>query len=229
MKKLILFLFLVCANVQAQFIEFKESGISKNTFLGALFGPNGGLVRNMCKTTDVNTKGHPQDAYDCGNKNISGLLNMNFLSPGALGQQFYIFNDFMYWMGKNLASNKADQEPDKYFSGSGVFVIVLGTSPYLKQVVASEKICPEGKTLMVAQLKYNDGHSIVSWSQDSICLAPTDTFKIEVSNNQDNTVPKIAKSADGIDWMKDGGPTENYNQATTSPRQVRLILISKAV
>jgi hypothetical protein len=29
-----------------------------------------------------------------------------------------------------------------------------------------------------------------------------------------------------VDWMKDGGPTENYAQAKTSPRKVRLVLNS---
>jgi|GEM_PF-1337484 len=228
-------LFCICAfNVQAQFVELKD-GSSKNRFLGP--------ARSMCKTTSITKGKNVQKSYDCGNKSVSGLLNVNFLSPEMMHRQFYFFNDFIYWLGnhspggrwngKNDAADRKESlaatNPDKFFSGKGVFMIVLGTSPYLNEVVAPGKTCPDGQTLMIAQLKYNNGHSIANWSQDSICLASTDTFKIHVSKDQDNTVPLAGQPSDpsddpdGIDWMKDAGPTENYTAAGGSPRKIRLI------
>ena len=197
----------------------------------------------MCKTTSIKKGKNVQKSYDCGNKSVSSLLNLNFLSPEMINRQFYFFNDFIYWLGnhspggrwngKDAAADRkealAATNPDKFFSGKGVFMIVLGTSPYLNEVVAPDKTCPAGQTLMIAQLKYNNGHSIANWSQDTICLAPTSTFKIDVSKDQDNTVPFAGQSQDpaddpdGIDWMKDPGPTENYTAAGSSPRKIRFV------
>jgi hypothetical protein len=174
-------------------------------------------------------------------------LNINFLSPELLGQQFYIFNNFIYWMndrngmgawnGQDAAAAKkeatANAQPDKYFSGTGVFMINLGTSSYLQKIVAPAKTCPTGQTLLAAQLKYNNGSTLVTWSQDSICLSPTDTFTIAVSKEQDNTVPAAtaisatpAPDGQGVDWMQDAGPSDNYGQAGDSPRKMRLVLKS---
>jgi hypothetical protein len=212
------------AYIQAQFVGLTDN-TSKNRFLG--------LDMSMCKTTTENSSKNYQKSYDCGNSTISSLLNLNFLSPQLLGKQFYIFNNFMYWMSKDDPTGKqamlAQQDPESYFSGSGVFMIVLGTSSYLKQIIAPTQTCPEGKTLLMIQLKYNDGNSITTWSQDSICLAPTDSFQIQVTHDADNTVASFAgvtpPNAQGIDWMKDTGPaTGAYGQAGTSPRKVRLVL-----
>ena len=232
MKKLLFLIFVCSFSLNAQFVDFTESsGIKKNKFLG--------LDMSMCKVTTDNSKTNYQKAYDCGNGSVSTLLNVNLLSPGSLGQDFYIFNNFMYWLsglnmmgawnGKDAAAAKqaalADQNPDAYFSGSGVFMIVVGSSSYLQQIVAPTVVCPAGQTLLCAQLKYNDGHSIVNWSQDSICLAPTDTFTIQVSDDQDNSVSATQNLTDaqGINWMKDAGPSANYAQAGGSPRKVRFV------
>ncbi|MDP3788123.1 MAG: hypothetical protein Q8Q60_02250 [Candidatus Chromulinivorax sp.] len=233
MKKLRLWIFmLITSSLQAQFVDFKDN-TSSNRFLG--------LDIEMCATTTNNSKKDYQKAYDCKNNTISTLLNRNFLGPELLGQQLYIFNDFIYWMSNHDGMSKwngkearvakkqakANADPENNFSGSGVFMIVIGTSSYLQQIVASDKICPEGQTLLVAQLKYNDGNSLVTWSQDSICLSPADTFEIVVSKEQDNTVlpglPKADIDGQGVNWMKDNGPAAHYAKAGGSPRKIRLV------
>ena len=239
-SKVLIALLLTSLCAQAQFVAFREDA-NKNKFLG--------LDISMCSPSGHGTF----HAYQCGNENISGLLNVNFLSPELLGQQFYLYNNFMYWMtshdgmGKWNGSEaavakkeaKARSNPGEKFSGSGVFMIILGTSSYLQQIVAPEKTCPEGQTLLAAQLKYNDGNSLTTWSQDAICLSQNDTFEIAVSHKQDDTVPpadaaaKQAKVADadmqGIDWMKDNGPSANYALADSSPRKIRLIYKNSGV
>ncbi len=233
-SKVLIALLLTSLCAQAQFVDFREN-VSKNKFLG--------LDISMCSPSGHGTF----TAYQCGNDNISGLLNVNFLSPELLGQQFYLYNNFMYWMtghdgmgqwnGAEAAlakkEAKARSNPGEKFSGSGVFMIVLGTSSYLQQIVAPEKTCLEGQTLLAAQLKYNDGNSLMTWSQDAICLSQNDTFEIEVSKGQDDTVPPAdagaqqAKVTDvdmqSVDWMKDNGPANNYALADSSPRKIRLI------
>ena len=233
-SKFLIALLLTSLSLQAQFIDFKDT-TRKNRFLG--------LDISSCSTSG----GGSMQSYECGNDTVSAAMNVNFLSPELLGQQLYIYNNFMYWMtshngmGKWDGSEAADAKraakatanPDKNFSGSGVFMIIIGTSSYLQQMVAPDKTCPDGQTLLAAQLKYNDGNSLTSWSQDAICVAPTETFQIKISPVQDDTVPpadaaaKQAKVADvddqSIDWMKDNGPAGNYALADTSPRQIRLI------
>lgn len=224
MKKIVFLLIVLSLNLQAQFVKFEDNA-SKNRFLG---------LENGQIDLGFGTKGSSKGSLstsEYGNGTITEFLKVNFLSPELLGRQFYMFNDFMYWMGENLDTGKADIEPEKYFSGSGVFMIVLGTSSYLKKIVAPEKTCPEGKVLLMAQLKYNNGSSLVTWSQDSVCLTPTDTFAIQINKTQDTTIPmgsvRSVEDAYGFDWMKDPGPSENYLQAGSSPRQIRLIVNSK--
>ncbi len=221
MKKI---LFLICLwsfNLQTQFVDFSDK-TSTNRFLGLDIG--------MCKV-----------GSDCGNDTVSGYLNVNLLSPGLLGQQFYLFNNFMYYLAHNQTDSRADTQPHTYFSGSGVFMIAFGTSSYLQKIVAPHKKCLQGQSLMCAQLKYNDGNSIASWSQDSICLSAGDTFGIEVSGDQDNsispalsttssqTVATPTTDSNGVDWMRDAGPSTNYTKAADgSPRKVRLLVRSSA-
>lgn len=208
--------------IQAQFVEFIDKS-SKNRFLG----PD----MSMCAITKTGSGKKYQKAYDCGNNTISNLLNLNFLDASVYGQQFYIYNDFMYWMGKNLQSDNnslSNTQPETHFSGSGVFMIVISTNPYLQSVVAPKLVCPVGQKIIIAQLKYNDGNSINLWSQDAICCAPTDTFSIIISSDEDNTVVP-AKSAgtftdnQNTNFIKDLGPYENYKKADSSPRKIRLI------
>ncbi len=216
---------------QAQFIGFKEN-VSKDSFLG--------LGITSCSTTTHDTKKNYQKAYVCGNDTISQLLHLNFLSSQFLGQQFYIFNDFMYWMssrnqmgqwnGKDAQQaaheQKAAAQPDQIF-GPGAFMIVLGTSSYLQTIADQAQVCPEGQTLLVAQLKYNNGDSLHCWSQDMLCVAPTDSFEIQVTSDIDTAFVGHQKNISSgnldIDWMQDPGPAANYQQAKDSPRRVRLI------
>ena len=139
----------------------------------------------------------------------------------------------MFWTN-NQESNQAQQasqEPSKYFSGSGIFTIVIGTSPYLQQIINPQKACPAGKNFLGVQLKYNDGNLIYAWSQDAICVGPQDTFSLQISSAIDNTIPRSADGtqeeskadAQGIDWMKNLGPSSIYDKATKSPRKIRLI------
>lgn len=231
MKKEILILLVLSGfTIRAQLLDFTDNS-TQNSFLG--------LNMSMCSTKGQQDQG----TYDCGNDTITQFLNLNILNPELLGKQFYIYNNFMYWMsnryamgnwnGKDSAAEQqaslAASQPGAYFSGSGVFMIVLGTTPYLQQIVTPKKTCSAGQTLVVAQLKYNDGTSISCWSQDSMCMAPTDSFSIAITKDQDNTVP--AKStvvattpdAQSINWMQDAGPSANYSQAGSSPRQIRLV------
>ena len=242
MKKLLIFIMIACyCRLQGQFVDFKES-VSDDKFLG--------IGMSACSTQTDHSKNNYQKGYDCGNSTISQLLNVNLLSPQLLGQQVYVFNNFMYymsshndmgqWNGKDAkdAAHQAaaNARPDQVYS-SGVFMIVLGTSSYLQQIVALSgnlpTTCPTGKTLLVAQLKYNNGSSLHVWSQDAICIAPTDSFTITVSSDVDSrlmTAGSTASSnAQGIDWMQDAGPTANYQEATKSPRKVRLIVQSQPV
>ena len=216
---------------QAQFIGFKEN-VSKDRFLS--------LGITSCSTKTKDTKKNYQKAYMCGNDTISQLLNLNFLSPQFLGHQFYVFNDFMYWMsshnsmgrwnGKDAQQaaheQKAAAQPDQIF-GPGAFMIVLGTSSYLHKIADQGLICPEGQTLLVAQLKYNNGNSLHCWSQDMLCIAPTNNFEIQVTSDIDTAFVSNQKNISSgnldIDWMQDPGPAENYQQAKDSPRRVRLI------
>lgn len=196
---------------------------------------------SACSTETNHGKNSYQKGYDCGNGSVSQLLNVNFLAPENIGEQFYMFNNFMYWMsphnqmgkwnGKDAkdAKKQADAvaQPDNVF-GAGVFMIVLGTSPYLQRLAGSGVTCPQGKTLLVAQLKYNNGNSLNVWSQDAICVAPTDDFQIQISADADTSVQlarkRIKTDDQDIDWMQDAGPTANYQQAGSSPRKIRLVL-----
>lgn len=220
-KTWFIFYFLWTVQAQSQFVDFVDKS-SRNRFLG--------LDLQMCKTTTNNSSKNYQKSYDCGNNTISGLLNVNFVNPSVLGKQFYMFNNFMYWIGDNNKSDKdqlqAQQQPDQYFSGAGVFMVVIGTSPYLQQLVPPKAPCPSGKTVLVAQLKYNDGNSISCWSQDSICVGPTDKFTIQITDEADDTVSdaQTNQDAQGIDLLKDPGPKPCYQQAGSSPRKIRLVL-----
>ena len=232
-KQLFVLLILSCLTIRAQFVGFTDNA-THNRFLG--------LDIPSCATTAHDSKRYFK-AYACGNNSVSDLLNLNILNPGLLGKQFYVYNDFMYWIGNRYAMGKwngkdaqaakqfarATASPDKYFSGSGVFLIVLGTSPYLQQIVAPNKTCPAGQTLVVAQLKYNDGNSIACWSQDAVCMSPKNTFNIDISRDQDNSVPTFTGAEEGpdkqgVNWMKDRGPSANYLEAGNSPRKIRLVV-----
>jgi len=201
-------------NLQAQFAEFEER-TEKNRFLKVL--------KNSCSS----------GSSDCGNGSITELLQVNFLDPDLLGKQFYFFNDFIYWMGRASKGFHTRDLNTKINTTAGVFMVKMGTSSYLQKIFGDDVTCPDGKTLMVAQLKYNDGRLISTWSQDAICLAPTDTFKISVVRDADTTVPfrstTETKEVDdqGIDWMKDEGPTERtYSSKSDGPRKIRFELKS---
>lgn len=232
MKKYFIVMMIIWyCKLQAQFISFQDQS-AKNGFLS--------LSRTTCPNF-VSKKN--SNSYDCGNGGLSGLLTMNFLSAENIGKQFYIFNNFMYWMslrdymgewnGKNeeveQQLKQAKNAPDQIFSGSGAFMIELGTSWYLQKSVQAAQpalSCPQGKTLLVAQLKYNDGTSIRTWSQDAICLAPQDTFSLLVTSDPDTKFvaasQNLSQHREQNGLILDPGPAENYHQAGNSPRMVKL-------
>lgn len=217
-----------------QCVEFKELGIKKNNFLGPSI--------TSCSTIQNNSHEHFQKAYDCGNNSVANILHLNFIDPQFLGQQFYIFNNFInslsfsydmgQWNGKNAKQaahqSQAAANPDAIFSGTGVFMVLIGTSPYLQQQVIPTQTCPAGKMLVVAQLKYNNGNSINLWSQDCLCCGMNDQFAIQISSNIDVKISNLGHKSqtDTIDLMQDALPTENYSQATTSPRSIKLVIRS---
>ena len=228
MKKIIVTMLMFCSSLlHGQFVNFIDSS-KANRFLGD--------ATSRCSTkTDINPASY-QKGFACENESVSSVLSLNFLDQQNIGKQFYIFNNFMQWIAENQSNEnviKAQANPQTIFSGSGVFSIIIGTSSYLQQVVTQlnsslSKSCPAGQTMVAAQLKYNDGNFIVCWSQDTICLAKTDSFEILVSSDQDTTMPaanKVAeiKTAQGINLKLDSGPFANYAQATKSPRKIRLV------
>lgn len=225
MKKLLLVLiFLQSINLQAIFVEIQDSS-QQNRFLGA-------------DITSCSTSG-----YGCGNDTISSILNVDFFSPKMYGKQLYIFNDFVYWIGDQykgeeytqtvlrFSGSQLDDKIKKDYPAPGTYMIVLGTTDYLKTIIAPTKTCPPGQWLMMAQLKYNNGNMIYTWSQDAICLAPHDQFIVQVSSDVDTTMTvssgttKKIPTVDpkGINWMKDPGPDAIYLQAKNAPRKIRLI------
>jgi len=219
MKKIKLFLLLISGiSLQASLKEINDKS-EENRFLGPEY--------SFCQSS----KHDGQSGYDCDNKTASKLLNVNFLSPELLGQQFYMFNDFVYWLGKGIKQKAYDNffEKEVNMTSKGIFMISIGTSQYTIEIVAPNKTCPEGQHILTAQLKYNDGEFVEVWSQDAICLAPSDYFSLRITNSQDDTVPisvnTTAMDADtvGLDWMKDPGPKASYAKANKSPRKIRLI------
>jgi len=228
MKKLLFIL--ICffmTNVQAMFIGVQDQS-NQNRFLGS----------------DIKTcSSSGKKSYGCGNDNVSSLLHINLLSFQNYGKQFYMFNDFVASFNAQSQSKEYDVTALRYsesqahvkskkdFPASGIYMIVLGSSDYLKKIIAPTKICLAGESLMMAQLKYNDGTLIYSWSQDAICMGPQDSFLLQISSDIDNTIPrsvdnvqeKTTTDAQGIDWMKDPGPSLIYEKATKSPRKIRLI------
>ena len=225
MKKLLfIMMFLYSIAAQAQFIGVNDSS-SQNRFLG--------LDVKSCTNKD----------YSCGNDTVSGLLNIDFFSPSMFGKQLYLFNDFIYWIGAQYDAEEYNQTALRYsgsqleakmnkdFPAPGTYMIVLGTSLYLKKIIAPTMTCPSGQWPLMAQLKYNDGNLIYAWSQDAICLAPHTSFSLQISSDIDNTVPASADNskevpaadAQGIDWMKNLGPNSTYAKASGSPRKIRLI------
>jgi len=211
MKLKILVMVVLCnLSLHASLWKINDAS-TENRFLG--------LGIKVCSTVDVGD----QKAYDAGNDTISSLLNLNFLDPALLGQQFYMLNDFMNWLGKDNHKNPSN----------GYFIIIIGTSKYLQQMVAPNIACPDGKQLLCAQLKCDNGKSIETWSQDSICLAPGDRFSLKISCDQDTTItlPPVTDDttssmqvdAQGMVIMKEVGPGDSYPLADKSPRTIRLI------
>jgi len=215
-------------NAQGLFIEVNDHS-SQNNFLGS----------------DVKScSASGSESYDCGNSNISNKLNLNLLAPVMYGKQIYLFNDFITWIGKQSTAENYDQTALKYsesqteakikkaFPAPGTYMIVIGTSSYLKETIAPTKICPERESLVMAQLKYNNGNLIYAWSQDAICANQQDSFSLQISSELDDTIPassdtdkeKSVIGAKGIDWMKNLGPNSIYQQATKSPRKIRLVI-----
>ena len=220
MKNLILLLLLSCwQQIYSQCVGFYDS-TKKNRFLGEAF--------SVCQDQTINTKGKVQKGFDCANNTISAILSLNFLDQQAQGKQFYIFNQFMDSLAEYVNAKPVDLNVT--FSGTGVFMIQIGTSFYLQQIVAPQlvKSCPEGQQVLCAQLKYNDGNNIYVWSQDAICLSSQDSFEIHVSDDKDlkllSPAAKISTDKLGINWMKDPGPISVvYDQASNSPRKVTLV------
>jgi len=224
---IILVLLLFFYSLEASLIEFHDA-TSRNRFMMKSY--------SMCKTTTNKSKKHYQKGYDCGgNHSIATFLNFNFLDPVFLGQQFYIFNDFMTYLAKQSRQQvaKALAAPDKFFAGAGVFMIQIGTSAYLYDIAGVSGVCPEGQIMLVALLKCNDGNRITIWSQDSICLSPEDTFKITVNSDADSFVTQAKKSdkkKDNKEWMRDPiVPSAVYSQADDgTPRKVKFTKIGLA-
>ena len=201
---------------------------SQNRFLGQDI--------HSCGTSGI-------DSYNCGNSSVSGVLHLNLLSAENYGKQFYIFNDFIFWINAQSQAEEYDTVALKYsddqaqakikkdFPAQGIYMIELGSSDYLKKIIAPQKICPAGQSPIMAQLKYNDGSLIYAWSQDIICATPQDSFSLQISSALDTTIPKSTDGvqeesktdAQGIDWMKNLGPNSTYQNATKSPRKIRLI------
>jgi len=220
-------MFLLVFDVQAMLVSIVDQ-TNQNRFLGEDY-----------HTCDISGR----DSYACGNGAVSGLLHINFLSLQNYGKQFYMFNDFVSAFQAQSQAEEYDTTALRYsatqvedklkkdFPAAGIYMIVIGTSDYLKKIIAPFKICPAGQSPIMAQLKYNDGNLVYSWSQDALCLSPNDSFALQITSEADATIPHSVdgtpvesnSDAQGIDWMKDSGPSSVYNKATKSPRKIRLI------
>ncbi len=220
MKKILIGLMMLSYwYAQGQCVGFTD-GSSNNHFLA--------LDMPSCSVQGDSSSKNYQKPYDCGNDSVASVLHVNFLSPEFMGKQLYVFNNFMYWLAQNQSSQqaiKAQEDSQNNFSGSGVFMMIIGTSAYLRTIFLPKKSCPDGQTLVMAQLKYNDGHTLVTWSQDAICCASTDNFTIAVTSDQDTAWMAESKRLNGNNkWMQDPGPSANYSKAHGAPRKVRLVL-----
>lgn len=217
---------------QSQFVTVLDES-TVNRFLGQDVA--------SCGTSAIGS----QSAYSCGNKIVSDVLGINVTDEASLGQQFYLFNDFSYWIQQKAHAAEYDQNSLKYtgsdltskldqdFPATWMYMIVFGTTDYLKQIVAPTVTCPSGQTLLIGQLKYNDGTQIHTWSQTHACVSPTDKFTIQITTNKDGTVPAETSDSstssdlitqtdsNGIDWMKDLGPSSDYNKASKCPRSIK--------
>lgn len=228
---LLIFMCLQAINLQAMLVSVNDE-TSQNRFLGLDF--------KSCSTSG-------QESYKCGNDSVSGLLHINFVSDANRGKQFYLFNDFIYWINAQsqaeeyntvalrYSEDQSEAKIKKDFPVPGTYMIVIGSSDYLKKIIAPMKPCPAGQFPIMAQLKYDDGNLIYAWSQDMICASANDSFSLQISSALDNTISRSSDGAEhqskadaqGIDWMKSPGPSSVYEQATKSPRKIRLIKKSK--
>lgn len=127
----------------------------------------------------------------------------------------------------------------------GVYQIELSTSPSVQAIVLPDIQPAEGQVKLVARLRYNGGKSysqddtqgVYLWSQDAICLSPTDSFKIVVSSDADNTATAAALDAatssvesDLNSYFEYDNTTIDdcpaYTNAVNSPRKIRLEIVS---
>lgn len=242
MRKIVWIAMIVSAKFAcAQFIGIEDK-VTNNRFLGQ------GISACGIHSGKVGGKFYAayQHAYDCGNTAVSDVLGVNLVSEGVRGQQFYLFNNFAYWIGQKSHASTYDEQDLKYtgsdltnklnkdFPATWMYMIVFGTSNYLKQIVAPTVTCPSGKTLVAGQLKYNNGSQIHTWSQAHVCLAPTDTFILQITSDADGTVPAektdtsddSTGSSNSVNWMKDPGPSSDYQQATNCPRSIKFVVQS---
>jgi len=125
----------------------------------------------------------------------------------------------------------------------GVYQLEISTSSSVQEAVLPDLEPVEGAIKLVARLRYNGGASnsqddtqnIYLWSQHAIYLKPTDSFRIVISNDEDDTA--IASESTSTDFTSstlaayfqyDDHTTADcpaYKKATKSPRKVRLEIV----
>lgn len=144
------------------------------------------------------------------------------------------------------AGDTSDASLDpKSYPAVGVYQIELSTASSVQATVLPEVKPEEGQVKLVARLRYSGGKSysqddtqgVYLWSQDAICLSPTDSFKIVVSSDVDDTAKTDILSEDSSssglilnnyfgynNTTIDDCPA--YESAISSPRKIRLEIVS---
>jgi hypothetical protein len=125
----------------------------------------------------------------------------------------------------------------------GIYQLELSTSSSVQKAVLPDLEPVEGAIKLVARLRYNGGASnsqddtqnIYLWSQHAIYLKPTDSFKIVISNDEDNTATALSSTSTDFTastlaayFQYDDHTTADcpaYQKATNSPRKVRLEIV----
>ncbi len=209
-----------------------ESGVNRNTFL--------------CGYSSVNSSqdtGHEVSGADCTVGAIQSAIGFDVSG----GRTLQFFNNFTYWLRKKSEKEQAyridtptatDGSVDAYMESDGwgsmgAYCIIVSTNEIMQEVVGQGKQASAGEIKVVVQLWYNGDSLIQLWSQDVAILNPGQSFTIAISNAVDSALPAMLQATSGIkgylkvvgkSMQPDNRKKHSYNDATNSPRTVRILV-----
>ncbi len=228
---------LICAvsivNTAAEKLFFQvlleQPGINKNSFLCT--GVTSGGVQG-CKDTQVAAHGF----------NIAG------------GKTLLFFNNQQYWLqqeaiaAQNIATARnytgsllQQQLQNEGWLAMGGYAVVISTDPLLADYIMPLVVASAGQIKVIVQLWYNGSDLIQLWSQDAHVFASGSSFQVAISSTPDAVLPSLFAASSGfatahLSWVDNfllslGLQVNNrlntdYNAAVSSPRQVRIALVS---